>query len=81
MEERFILYNEIRYIISHIQFVYKTKILPKFVPHHRCVFYDWHREFYRGGWYINDKNGNMIPWVHFNKHCLICLYPNMIRKI
>lgn len=73
--------EEISYIITHARFLYNTEILPLFVPHHKCVFYDWVNGFERGGWYINDKNGNMIPWVHFNKRCLICLYSDMIKKI
>ena len=66
----------------HSKFIYKTKILPKFRPHHKCIFYDWVNKIERCGWYITDKNGEMIPWVHFNgDRNLICLYPSMIKKI
>ena len=67
--------------ITHIKFVCKTKIMPLFRPHHKCIFYDCLHKAYKEGWYITDKYGEMIPWVHFDTKSLICLYPSMIIKI
>ena len=33
------------------------------------------------GWYVFDKHGKMIPWVHFDDDSLICLYPDMFTPI
>ena len=65
-------------IFSHLQFIFKTQILPMFTKHYYCTFYDWMDETYKTGWFIRDIKGNMIPWVHFDKSSLICLYENMI---
>ena len=73
--------DTITYPIIHLKFTYETRILPQSVPHHRCIFYDWVHKTYKEGWYIRDKKGNMIPWVHFDNGCLICLYESMIEKI
>ena len=63
------------------RFIYKTRILPIFRTHYNCYFYDWYRETYNIGWFIRDRKGNMIPWVHFNKNSLMCLYEDMIIKV
>ena len=65
--------DTITYPITHLKFTYKTKVLPRFVPHHRCIFYDWVHKTYKEGWYIRNKNGYMIPWVHFDNGCLIAI--------
>lgn len=86
MEER--LYNLREDIIAfftypfvHLRFIYKTKIYPRKVEHHWCKFYDWYTKTEKEGWYVLDKHGNMIPWVHFDNGCLICLYQGMFTPI
>ncbi len=69
------------YPIVHLRFVYKTKIYPRKTKHYWCKFYDWATKTEKEGWYVLDKHGNMIPWVHFDNNCLICLYPSMITPI
>ena len=63
------------------KFIYKTKIMPLYRPHHKCTFNYWLDNTVREGWYITDKKGEMIPWVHFKEKSIICLYPSMITKI
>lgn len=70
----------IDYLDAKKEFHYNTVILPKKMPHHKCLFVFWVDGKTREGWYINDEDGNMIPWVHFDDG-IICLYPDMITKI
>jgi len=67
--------------ISHLRFIYKTKIYPKHTKHYWCKFHYWLTDTEKIGWYVLDKHGNMIPWVHFDESAIICLYPNMITPI
>ena len=60
------------------EFHYNTVVLPKKMPHHKCLF-DWGGKT-KEGWYIYNEYGHMIPWVHFDKG-IICLYEDMITKI
>lgn len=69
------------YPFVHAKFVYQTETYPKKVEHHWCKFYDWVTETEKEGWYVLDKRGDMIPWVHFDDNSLICLYPSMITPI
>ena len=70
------------YPFTHSHWVYETKIYPRKVEHHWCKFYDWVSKTEKEGWYVLDKHGNIIPWVHFdNDSGLICLYPSMITPI
>ena len=62
------------------KFIYQTKIRPKYVPHHCCKFYDWSAKKHQYGWYILDKKGEMIPWVHYHDE-MMCLYPNMVEHL
>lgn len=68
-------------IIIHLQFIYKTKIYPKHTKHYWCKFHYWLTDTEKEGWYVLDKRGDMIPWVHFDQSSLICLYPHMIVSI
>ena len=67
--------------ITHLRFIYKTEIYPRKAKHYWCRFYDWRTKTEKEGWYVLDKNGRMIPWVHFDNGSLICLYPNMFTPI
>lgn len=69
------------YPLVHAKFVYETVTYPKKTEHHWCKFYDWVTKTEKEGWYVLDKRGNMIPWVHFDNNRLICLYSNMITPI
>ncbi len=75
------LYDISEYITISLKFTHQTKIYPLFVKHHWCTFYDWKTETEKEGWYVLDRHGKMIPWVHFDKGCLICLYSDMITTI
>ncbi len=69
------------YPFVHLCFIYKTKIYPRKVEHHWCRFYDWVAKTEKEGWYVFDKHGKMIPWVHFDNGSLICLYEGMFVPI
>lgn len=75
------IFDSISCLFIHLKFIYQTKIYPLFVKHHWCTFYDWMTETEKKGWYVLNKHGKMIPWVHFDKGWLICLYPNMVTPI
>lgn len=68
-------------MIVSFKFWWGTKIRPRFAPHYWCTFWDWQAKKYKTGWYILDRKGKMIPWVHFDNHFLICYYENMITPI
>lgn len=56
---------------------YETQFLPKFKPHYKCTFYDWQTKQITKGWYIEDRKGNRIPWIHFeDSNKLICYNSN-----
>lgn len=67
--------------LVHLCFIYNTEIYPRKVEHHWCKFYYWVTKTEKEGWYVFDKHGNMIPWVHFDDDNLICLYQGMITPI
>lgn len=67
--------------ITSLKFYYKTEIYPRKTEHHWCRFYDWVTKTEKEGWYVFDKHGRMIPWVHFDNGRIICLYPSMITPI
>ena len=69
------------YPFVYLRFIYETEIYPRKVEHHWCKFYDWLHETEKEGWYVFDKHGKMIPWVHFDDNSLICLYPDMFTPI
>lgn len=62
------------YPFVHLIYVYETKIRPRKVPHYWCKFYDPYDGVEKEGWYILDRKGKMIPWVHFDNGKMICLY-------
>ena len=77
---------EITYPFTHLHFLYETKYLPKHRPHYFCTFKDpYHHGRVTKGYYIKDRKGHMIPWVHFitenNTHAMICLYESMITPV
>jgi len=67
-------------MFTNFRFWWNTKIRPRFVSHYWCEFWDWREKKKTVGWYILNREGDMIPWVHFDQG-LICLYENMITKI
>ena len=69
------------YPFVHLRFVYDTEIYPRKAEHHWCKFYDWVTKTEKEGWYVFDKRGKMIPWVHFDDSALICLYEGMFIPI
>lgn len=72
----------ITYPFVHLRFLYRTKYRPRKVTHFWCEFHDWADNQDKKGWYILDKRGNMIPWIHFdNDKKMICLYEHMIKPI
>ena len=64
-----------------LHFMYQTKIYPLKAEHHWCKFYSWRDKAEREGWYVLDKDGHMIPWVHYDRNRVICLYSDMITPI
>lgn len=66
---------------TNLKFYYNTEIYPRKAEHHWCRFYDWVTKTEKEGWYVFDKHGHMIPWVHFDNGRIICLYPSMITPI
>lgn len=72
----------VTYPFVHLHFLYETKYRPRKVKHFWCEFYDWTTGQNKKGWYILDKRGYMIPWVHFdNDKQMMCLYESMIKPI
>lgn len=69
------------YPFVHLRFIYNTEIYPRKAEHHWCRFYDWVAKTEKEGWYVLDKHGEMIPWVHFDNGSLICLYEGMFVPI
>lgn len=72
--------NFIYYLSTELQFIYKTKIYPLTVEHHWCKFYDWVHQTEKEGWYVFDKHGKMVPWIHSDDGTF-CLYYDMITPI
>lgn len=68
-------------MFTNFRFWWNTKIRPRFVPHYWCEFWDWREKKKVIGWYILNRKGDMIPWVHFGESNLICLYEDMITTI
>ena len=68
-------------MFTNFRFWWNTKIRPRFVPHYWCEFWDWREKKKTVGWYILNRKGDMIPWVHFGESNLICLYEDMITTI
>lgn len=68
------------HLFTGFTFWWCTKIKPRFAPHYWCEFYDWSTKKITKGWYILDRKGKMIPWVHYGNGCIMCLYENMIKK-
>lgn len=66
--------------ISFLRYTYDTKIYPRKVKHYWCKFYDLIDKVEKEGWYVLDKRGEMIPWVHADNG-ITCMYPNMITPI
>lgn len=65
------------YPFVHLRFIYYTKIYPRKAKHHWCRFYDWKTYTEKEGWYIFDKHGYMIPYLHLDDNRIICLYPSI----
>lgn len=63
-----------------LRFKYRTQIYPRKAKHYWCKFYDPITKTEREGWYVLDKKGEMIPWVHYEDGCM-CVYPDMITTI
>lgn len=56
----------ITYPFTHLRFLYETKYLPKHSPHYFCTFKDpYHGGRVTRGWFVRNRKGRMIPWVHF----------------
>ena len=68
-------------MLTSLKFWWKTSFKPRFVPHYWCTFWNWITKKQDTGWYILDRKGKMIPWIHFGDGCLMCLYENMITPI
>lgn len=87
MKQRFLdwfYYNKanVEDLIVIIKRIYLTEIYPKKVEHHWCKFNDWYTKTEKEGWYVLDKYGEMVPWVHFDNNTkIICLGSNMITPI
>lgn len=75
------IYRWIDYLVTNISFVYKTRIYPCMTKHYWCKFYDWYNKTEKKGWYVLDRHGELIPWIHFDKHSIICLYSGMFTPI
>lgn len=69
------------HLFSSLIYWWNTKARPRFAPHYWCKFYDCTTKKAAIGWYVLDRKGKMIPWVHHRDGRIICLYENMITKI
>ena len=68
-------------MLTSLKFKWRTTVRPRFVPHYWCTFYNWTTKKIDTGWYILDRKGRMIPWVHYGNNYIMCLYENMITPI
>ena len=75
--------DKMSYLITHLRFIYETRIYPRKAKHYWCKFYNWTTKTTAIGWYVRDKKGKMIPWVHFKDDpaTIMCLYESMITPI
>lgn len=61
-----------------IRFIYQARLRPMYAHKVWGYVYDWTDGKVKQAYWVHDRKGNIIPWAHFDKHAIMCCYPEDI---